>query len=179
MPVMNNVRLEKFSQRYQSDSFEVVESKCFFLFAGSDNRSGAFSLTLNLQVPDDPLESKFVETEIRVENLLIEQCSDIVVSLIQIIPDFKTVLRYDDLHPKSAKLDLEKMIKRQTPLFYLRKEIIRSKYSDTALNAYITKLMLEKKAAAEAKDKRSKEREEVEKKEKMLLSIQKLDKQLK
>ena len=47
------------------------------------------------------------------------------------IPDFKTVLRFDDLYPKPASLNLERYIKNRAPLLYLKNEIIRhNKYTD-------------------------------------------------
>ena len=55
MPVMNNARLNKFSESYVSDTNEKVEQRCFFLFGGSDLKNGsAFSLDLQLSNPDDP-----------------------------------------------------------------------------------------------------------------------------
>lgn len=37
---------------------------------------------------------------------MIEESSDIIISLTQMIPDFKTVLRFEDLSPKPPKLNL-------------------------------------------------------------------------
>ena len=48
MPVMNNPRLEKFSQQHQISQHDVIEKKCFFLFGGSDLENGtAFALEMN------------------------------------------------------------------------------------------------------------------------------------
>jgi len=58
------------------------------------------------------------------DNLTCEQCSDVIVSITQIVPDFRTVLRFNDLHVKPSKLDLEKKIRYKAPLYYLREEII-------------------------------------------------------
>jgi len=33
---MNNKRLDKFSEKYDTDTRESVEKRCFFLFAGND-----------------------------------------------------------------------------------------------------------------------------------------------
>ena len=47
LPVMNNKRLNKYSQKYQNDQKETVEKRCFFLFAGTDlNQGSAFTLDL-------------------------------------------------------------------------------------------------------------------------------------
>jgi hypothetical protein len=55
MPVMNNARLNKYSESYMADTNEKVEQRCFFLFAGSDlNNGSAFSLDLQFANPDDP-----------------------------------------------------------------------------------------------------------------------------
>lgn len=55
LPVMNNKRLNKYSQKYMNDEGETVEKRCFFLFAGSDLNSGsAFNLELTFSKHDDP-----------------------------------------------------------------------------------------------------------------------------
>mmetsp|Transcript_8327 Transcript_8327/g.13925 ORF Transcript_8327/g.13925 Transcript_8327/m.13925 type:complete len:349 (-) Transcript_8327:1193-2239(-) len=121
LPVMNNERLEKFSNKFQSDSFEVIEQKCFFLFAGSDlQHNSAFALELSFKMPDNPKKSKTAMVDIKIDNLTVEQCSDVIVSLTKIVPDFKTVLRYDDLFNKPASVNLEKKIRYQSALYYLR-----------------------------------------------------------
>ena len=50
-----------------------------------------------------------------------EQCSDVIVSFSNLVPDFKTVLRFDDIYNKPLKLDLEKRVKYQAPLYYIKK----------------------------------------------------------
>ena len=109
---MNNTRLEKFSSEYNSDKKEIIEQKCFFLFAGTDLVAGqAFKFELTLCKPDDPLEPNCVQITIKVDNLTIEQCSDVIVSFSNLVPDFKTVLRYDDLYGKPSNVDLEKKVR--------------------------------------------------------------------
>ena len=109
MPVMNNARLNKFSKYFESDIGDEIEQRCFFLFSGSDVEQGnAFFMDVAFQQPDDPNQRKFVKVDIKVDNLIVEQCSDVIVSLTGLVPDFKTVLRYDDLHPKPDRLDLQK-----------------------------------------------------------------------
>ena len=52
---MNNERLEKLSSQYISDKKEIIEQKCFFLFAGADVQQGqAFKFEMSLTKPDDP-----------------------------------------------------------------------------------------------------------------------------
>jgi hypothetical protein len=109
---MNNKRLNRFSDQYISDNRDKVEQRCFFLFAGSDlNEGQAFKLDLALYVNDDLNASKFAKVEIVVDNLTVEQCSDVIVSLTHLVPDFKTVLRYDDLFFKPIGKDLEKRVR--------------------------------------------------------------------
>ena len=101
LPVMNNKRLEKFSSKYITDTKDQVEQRCFFLFAGSDlNQGSAFTLDMTFQSPADPKVSKNAAVEIKVDNLTVEQCSDVIVSLTRLVPDFKTLMRYEDLHNK-------------------------------------------------------------------------------
>ena len=54
------------------------------------------------------------------------------------IPDFKPVLRYDDLSGKPKNFDIQKILKRQAPLYYLKTQLIRDQnYSDAAImNCY-------------------------------------------
>ena len=59
--------------------------------------------------------------EIKVENFTIEQCSDVIVNITNMVPDYKTVLRFDDLFYKNEKIDLQKKMKYYAPLLYLRK----------------------------------------------------------
>ena len=71
------------------------------MFAGSDlNQGSAFTLDMTFQSPDDPKVSKNAAVEIKVDNLTVEQCSDVIVSLTRLVPDFKTLMRYEDLHNK-------------------------------------------------------------------------------
>lgn len=109
---MNNVRLEKFSSQYISDKKEKIEQKCFFLFAGNDLvRDQAFKFELSLTKPDDPQHNNTVSVNIKVDNLTVEQCSDVMVSFSNLVPDFKTILRFDDLYNKPGCIDLEKKVR--------------------------------------------------------------------
>jgi hypothetical protein len=82
------------------------------LFAGTDlNEGQAFKLDLNLTLNDDPKASKVCDVDILVDNLTVEQCSDVIVSITHLVPDFKTVLRYDDLFIKPPEKNLEKRVR--------------------------------------------------------------------
>ena len=55
LPVMNNRRLDKFSEKFKADDGQFVEKRCFFLFAGKDlNTGSAFNLDLTLTKNDAP-----------------------------------------------------------------------------------------------------------------------------
>jgi hypothetical protein len=47
-----------------------------------------------------------MDLDIQIENFTIEQCSDVIVNITNMVPDFKTVLRFDDLYNKPDKVDL-------------------------------------------------------------------------
>ena len=147
MPVMNNARLNKYSESYMADTNEKVEQRCFFLFAGSDLNNGcAFSLDLQFANPDDPKQRKNCSVAIKVDDLTVEQCSDVLVSLTKLIPDFKTPLRFDDLKIKPGKLDLEKKIRHYAPLYYLRSQIVKSgPYTEKAVKNYMIHLFDQKR----------------------------------
>ena len=130
--VMNNPRLDRFSAAYADPTGDLIEQRCFFLFAGTDvDKGAAFSVSTQVLKFDDPNMPVNLNCNIKVDNFMIEECSDAIFSLTQMIPDFKTVLRFDDLYPKPASLNLERYIKNRAPLLYLKNEIIRhGKYTD-------------------------------------------------
>ena len=119
------------------------------MFAGTDlNEGQAFKFDLCLYLNDDLKASKNAKVDILVDNLTVEQCSDVIVSITHLVPDFKTVLRYDDLSIKPIGMDLEKRVRYQTPLFYLKKELIKSgNFSDEALGRTIDDLLHKKRQA--------------------------------
>ena len=51
-----------------------------------------------------------INVGINIDNLTVEQCSDVIVALTQIIPDYRAILRYDDLFNKPDKMNLERMV---------------------------------------------------------------------
>ena len=69
-----------------------------------------------------------------------------MVSLTKLIPDFKTPLRFDDIKIKPAKLNLEKKIRHYAPLYYLRKQIVKSgPYTEKAIKNYMIILFDQKR----------------------------------
>ena len=184
LPVMNNKRLEKFSSKYITDTNDHVEQRCFFLFAGTDlNQGSALTLDMTVQRPDEPKGTKNAAVEIKVDNLTVEQCSDVIVSLTRLVPDFKTLMRYDDLHSKPDGFDLQKRVRMQAPLYYLRNQIVKSGYTLAAVKAYRQHLVdlkrKEKLGVLDGDDSTlSPEQVEMEALEKHQLQIQKIDKAL-
>jgi hypothetical protein len=57
------------------------------------------------------------------------------------VPDYKTVLRFDDLFYKNEKVDLQKKMKYYAPLLYLRKQIVKSKFTNRGVENFIEKLL--------------------------------------
>ena len=124
---MNNPRLNRFSDQFMTNKREQVEQRCFFLFAGQDLVNGrAFSTEINFTSPDSPDKTKHLQVDIKIDNLTVEQCSDVIVSMTNMIPDFRAVLRYDDLKSKPKYMDIQKVLRRQAPLYYLKTQLIRN-----------------------------------------------------
>jgi hypothetical protein len=71
----------------------------------------AFTMDIVVSLPDIPDLPKMIDADIRMENLLIEQCSDVLVSLTQLVPDFKIATRFPDISNKSPSMDLEKRVR--------------------------------------------------------------------
>lgn len=96
--VMNNPRLNKFSLAMAGHGDEFMEERCFFLFAGTDLENGsALSIDADVIKFDNPKKSAAVNCDITIDNFMLEQCSDVILSLTHLVPDFKTVLRFGDL----------------------------------------------------------------------------------
>ena len=57
------------------------------------------------------------------------------------VPDYKTVLRFDDLFYKNEKVDLQKKMKYYAPLLYLRKQIVKNKFTNRGIENFIEKLL--------------------------------------
>lgn len=152
LPVMNNKRLNKFSQKYKDDSGETIEKRCFFLFAGTDlNTGSAFNLELTFSKHDDPNIQQTIELEILVDNLVFEGCSEVIVGISQIVPDFSILFRYDDLFNLPSSMDLSKRIRYQAPLFFMMKEHSRQRNrtvakppADKDIKAWIKELLGQK-----------------------------------
>jgi len=53
-----------------------------------------------------------------------------------LVPDFKTLMRYDDLYDKPDEINLQKRIRLQAPLYYLRNQIVKSGFTLAEVNKY-------------------------------------------
>ena len=60
------------------------------------------------------------------------------------VPDFKTVLRFDDLYAKPSNLNLERYVRHKTPLMYLRRELIKLPFTDLQVEGAQSKLIDQK-----------------------------------
>ena len=56
------------------------------------------------------------------DNVTFEICSEVIISMSQIVPDFGIVFRFDDLYAKPADMDLAKRIAHQATLYFVMKE---------------------------------------------------------
>ena len=82
---------------------------------------------------------------LKIDNLTVEQCSDVLVSLANLIPDYRTVLRYDDLYQKPSKVNLQTRVRMLAPLYYLRNQIVKRTFTaDQADSKYDELKALEK-----------------------------------
>lgn len=128
---MNNPRLNKFSVAQAGYGDEFMEERCFLLFAGTDVDNGsALSIDADVIKFDNPKKSTVVNCDITIDNFMLEQCSDVILSLTHLVPDFKTVLRFGDLKPKPSNVNLERYICHWAPIMYLRRNLIRKPYTD-------------------------------------------------
>ena len=119
---MNNPRLNKFSLAMAGHGDEFMEERCFFLFAGTDLDNGsALSIDADVIKFDNPKKSAAANCDITIDNFMLEQCSDVILSLTHLVPDFKTVLRFGDLKIKPSSLNLERYVRHKAPIMYLRR----------------------------------------------------------
>jgi hypothetical protein len=80
-----------------------------------------------------------------------EGCSEVIVGISQIVPDFSILFRYDDLFNLPSSMDLSKRIRYQAPLFFMMKEHSRQRNrtvakppADKDIKAWIKELLGQK-----------------------------------
>lgn len=72
------------------------------------------------------------------DNLTCEQCSDVIVSITHMVPDFRTVLRFNDLHQKPAKMDIQKRVRYHAALYHIRNKIVvHQDYTEDQIKRYM------------------------------------------
>ena len=118
---MNNQRLQTYCDTFYTDEGDKVEKRCLILFAGTDlERGKALNIDIIFIQNDLPNKQKFAQVDFKIDNFTVEQCSDIILSLTEIVPDFAIMFHYDDLYPKPADIDLHRKASHQASLYYLR-----------------------------------------------------------
>lgn len=62
------------------------------------------------------------------------------------VPDFRTVLRFSDLHVKPINMDLQKRVRYQATLWHLRNKIVvHSNYNHDMIKRYMKRLFDERR----------------------------------
>ena len=57
------------------------------------------------------------------------------------VPDFRTVLRFNDLHLKPSKLNIQKRVSYHASLYHLRNQVVvHDKYDEFMIKQYMKKL---------------------------------------
>lgn len=146
-PIMNNKRLQEYCYTFLSDSRQEIETRCFFLFSGTKDQNGPsadnaqpgaeqkkdHAVTINVfyKNPDDVNVRCQANVDIKMDTLVVEQCQDILVSLAEVVPDFRVMSRLDDLYtnklvsPSYRQPSLQRLLKQQTPFYYVKRMLMR------------------------------------------------------
>lgn len=81
-----------------------------------------------LEKPDDPDTASKVQAKVSVNTLIVEHCSDVILNLTRLVPDYGNLARYDDLFTNPFRLkntcSLYRKIKLWVPLFYVKEKLI-------------------------------------------------------
>lgn len=116
---MNNKRLGSRSETFDDDNGTRIDKRCFLLAIGDDDVQGnAFTVSLSFNAFDEPKVPKKLEARLKLNNVIIELCPEILKSLTQLIPEFKAVFRFGDLFKNKG--NCARMIELFTPLYYFR-----------------------------------------------------------
>lgn len=123
--VMHNERLAARSETFQDDDGVVIEKRCFFLLGGDDDiNTNAVSLSLTHNVFDEPRHTQRLDVQIKISTALVEICSELILSMSSLLPEFKSLFRYDDLYP--CRSNLHRYIELKTPLYMIKQQIIHA-----------------------------------------------------
>lgn len=74
---MNNSYLDSFSESFIDDHLERIEKRCFFLMCGKIFNEPTISIELSVNAFDDPALKQKVVLTLKVNQIIIEYCSEI------------------------------------------------------------------------------------------------------
>lgn len=81
-------------------------------------KENAFTISASINVFDEPKVPKKLEARLKLNNVIVELCPEILKSLTQLIPEFKAVFRFKDLYKN--KSNNARLIELITPLYVFR-----------------------------------------------------------
>ena len=115
---MDNVRLAMRSEIFHDDEGVKIIKRCYLLAIGEDDMtSNAISVVLSMNIFDEPSEQKRLEVRVKMANLIVETCPEVLKSVTQLIPEFKAMFRFKDLYPN--KKNCARRIELYTPIFMI------------------------------------------------------------
>mmetsp|Transcript_34268 Transcript_34268/g.42336 ORF Transcript_34268/g.42336 Transcript_34268/m.42336 type:complete len:187 (+) Transcript_34268:2243-2803(+) len=115
---MDNPRLAVRSEVFTDDDGIKISKRCYFLAIGDDDHQGnAFSVVLSFNIFDEPAMQKKIEVKVKLSNVIVELCPEVLKSITQLIPEFKAMFRFKDLCPNNK--DTARRIELMAPLHLL------------------------------------------------------------
>lgn len=106
------------SEIFTDDEGVKITKRCFLLAIGDDDLTGnAFSLVLSMNIFDEPAVQKRMEVRIKMANLIVETCPEVLKSITQLIPEFKAMFRFKDL--STNKKNTARMLELFTPIYMI------------------------------------------------------------
>lgn len=96
---MDNPKLAALSNKFMDDKGCEIDKRCFCLIAGDfeDAKSNAFALSASFNIFDDHTIKKKADIRSHLIEVIVEMCPEIVKSISQLIPEFKSLFRFNDL----------------------------------------------------------------------------------
>jgi hypothetical protein len=144
--VMDNPRLASRSEIFEDDEGVKIIKRCFYLAIGDDELTGdALSVVLSFNMFDEPSVTKRAEVRVKLTNIIVETCPDVLKSITQLIPEFTAMFRFKDLAKNKA--DAARKIELYAPLHIIMEECLSSTLnvaSEAAIVAEVTKWLLHK-----------------------------------
>jgi len=117
---MDNPQLEKRSRTFLDDTGCRIDKRCFGLIVGDegDPKSNAFELSAQVNIFEDRNTQRKLDSRSHVLNIIFELCPQNLKSMTLLIPEFKALFRYQDLHLFDKQT--LRVIELSTPLYYLK-----------------------------------------------------------